>query len=81
MIATAAELIDTARERTGLDDFGPDSFTEPLDILVGSLRTEARLNDTGELVLTEETGLVVHEWGELRWTVEVTFVDLDMPVY
>lgn len=28
--------------------------------------------------VTEETGLVVHEWGALRWTVEVTFVDLDM---
>ncbi|MEM8704858.1 MAG: NUDIX hydrolase [Actinomycetota bacterium] len=28
--------------------------------------------------VTEETGLIVHEWSALRWTVEVTFVDLDM---
>ncbi|MEO0494916.1 MAG: NUDIX hydrolase [Actinomycetota bacterium] len=28
--------------------------------------------------VTEETGLIVHDWHALRWTVEVTFVDLDM---
>ena len=28
--------------------------------------------------VTEETGLVVDAWAAMRWTVEVTFVDLDM---
>jgi hypothetical protein len=53
VIATRDELIETAQERTGLDDFGSDSFVEALDVLVGSLRTEACLNEIGELALTE----------------------------
>ncbi|MEC8068307.1 MAG: NUDIX hydrolase, partial [Actinomycetota bacterium] len=28
--------------------------------------------------VAEETGLIVDAWAALRWTVEVTFVDLDM---
>ena len=28
--------------------------------------------------VTEETGLIVDAWAAMRWTVEVTFVDLDM---
>jgi hypothetical protein len=46
-----AELIDTARAETGLDDFGDDSFREGLEILVRSLREEATLNAVGEMVL------------------------------
>ena len=53
MIATRDELIQQALERTGLDDFGGDSFVEALDVLVHSLRTEACLNELGELVLSE----------------------------
>lgn len=39
------ELLDTARERTGLDDFGPDDFREGLDVLVDGLNTEAGIRD------------------------------------
>ena len=38
----------SAVERTGLADFGDDSFREGLEILVKALRDEARLNDRGE---------------------------------
>ena len=53
MIGTREELVATAQDRTGLDDFGGSSFDEPLDVLVGALRTEAHLNEMGELVLSE----------------------------
>ena len=42
------ELIETACEQTGLDDFGADSFRLGLDRLVDGLRDEARLNEIGE---------------------------------
>src|SRR5262245_10157387 len=45
------ELLSAARAQTGLDDFGDDSFREGLEILVRSLRGEARLNARGEAML------------------------------
>lgn len=45
------ELIDEARARTGLDDFGPGGFRDGLEILAGALRTEARLSARGEVAL------------------------------
>lgn len=42
-----AQLLQNARDETGLSDFGTDSFREGLDILVTSLGHEARLNETG----------------------------------
>jgi len=53
LIATPDELLATAHERTGLDDFGDDSFREGLEVLVLALRTEARLNAVGEIVIPE----------------------------
>ena len=47
------ELLATARDRTGLDDFGEDSFREGLECLVRALETEATLNAIGEIVLPE----------------------------
>ena len=43
------ELLRAAQEQTGLADFGGDDFREPLERLVRSLNTEARLNDFGKL--------------------------------
>jgi hypothetical protein len=45
------ELLAAAREKTGLDDFGDEWFTEPLTVLVEALDTEARLSELG-LALT-----------------------------
>lgn len=41
-------LFRRARAHAGLADFGDDWFEKPLDVLLESLRTEARLNAAGE---------------------------------
>ena len=46
-------LVEDARRRTGLEDFGPDTWREGLDVLVGSLHREAALTDEGEAILSE----------------------------
>jgi hypothetical protein len=50
-LQTSDELVAAARDQTGLDDFGADAFRDGLDRLVGALRTEADLNELGEVVL------------------------------
>lgn len=40
-------LMDQAVERTGLADFGPDRFIEPLGVLVNAIRNEAQLTAQG----------------------------------
>jgi hypothetical protein len=65
---TVDELLSTAAARTGLDDFGDDSFAEGLRVLVASLRSEARLNARGEEFLYSriarylEQRLHVEDW-------------------
>jgi len=51
---TAPELIDAARKRTGLDDFGPGDFFEPLSRLLESCQKEARLNFIGKQALSAD---------------------------
>jgi hypothetical protein len=41
MLFDARELLEAAREATGLSDFGPDDFREGLDVLVHGLNTES----------------------------------------
>jgi hypothetical protein len=41
-------MMDKARSRTGLDDFGCETFREGLEVLVDSIEKEARLNEIGE---------------------------------
>ena len=48
MSARAAELMDRARRKSGLGDFGSDSFVEGLEVLCGAIEKEARLNAVGE---------------------------------
>ncbi|KPM54347.1 sulfotransferase [Frankia sp. R43] len=50
-MALPDELMDAARAATGLEDFGERSFEEGLEILTRALRTEARLNATGQATL------------------------------
>ena len=52
--ASESALLDTARKRTSLDDFGDDSFHEPLRRLLDSLENEARLNFMGKLASRQE---------------------------
>ena len=56
-MASPGELMAAAVERTGLDDFGDDSFREGLEILVTALRDEARLNERGEGFVYARIGL------------------------
>src|SRR5438105_11160681 len=51
---TAAQLIETARRRTGFDDFGPGDFFEPLSRLLESCQREARLNFVGKMALRSD---------------------------
>ena len=48
-------LLDTARQRTGLDDFGDAGFEQGLDRLLSALHEEARLTPLGTLIAREET--------------------------
>jgi hypothetical protein len=43
------DLMEMAATETGLHDFGPSDFVSRLDVLCGSLRDEARLNNAGIL--------------------------------
>jgi hypothetical protein len=44
-------LLEQAAESTGLDDFGPSSFREGLDVLIDSAARESRLHDDGRALL------------------------------
>jgi hypothetical protein len=51
-IALNAEaLLQKAATQTGLSDFGDDAFREPYELLLQSLREEARLNTQGVIML------------------------------
>ncbi len=52
---TAARLIARARDRYGLDDFGPGDFFEPLSRLLESAQRDARLNLVGKFALYADT--------------------------
>lgn len=41
-------LLDQARQRTGLTDFGEESFLDPLEHLVSSINQECELTDVGK---------------------------------
>jgi hypothetical protein len=79
-----ADLLDAARNRTGLDDFGDGSFRDGLDVLVRSATQEARLNAAGEgflyprLVGHLSQRLQVEEW--YRRHPEIAEVDLGEPL-
>jgi len=47
----AADLIETAKRRSGLDDFGERDFFEALSRLLESCQDEARLNLIGKIAL------------------------------
>ncbi len=47
----ADDVIDEAREQTGLDDFGADDFREGLAVLCASIEDEAQLSDLGDVAV------------------------------
>ena len=48
------DLIDAACSRTGLDDFGVDTWREGLEVLVRSTNDEARLSEMGDGVVADQ---------------------------
>src|SRR4051812_2048806 len=50
----ASRLIDIAKRRTGLDDFGGGEFFEPLSRLLEACHREARLNVIGRMALKSD---------------------------
>jgi hypothetical protein len=46
-------LVKEARRRAGLEDFGSEAFVEPLQVLLDSIRREARLSDMGHFIQAE----------------------------
>tara|TARA_R110001592_G_scaffold337300_1_gene623762 strand:+ start:387188 stop:388342 length:1155 start_codon:yes stop_codon:yes gene_type:complete len=61
-VLNTEQLIQAARDETGLTDFRGDDFREPLERLVDALNTEARLNDFGRFraQMTINAGLCSH---------------------
>lgn len=84
-MASPVELMASAVERTGLDDFGDDTFREGLAILVKALQDEARLNDRGEGFIYARIGvhlrqrLQVEDW--YRRHPEIDDVPIVAPVF
>lgn len=83
-MAKKDELLDVARTRTGLRDFGDDSFSDGLGVLLDSLRDEARLNDRGagflysRIVGYLEQRLQVEDW--YRRYPEIEDVPIEAPL-
>jgi hypothetical protein len=81
---TVDDVLRAAVTRTGLDDFGDDSFREGLEVLVASLHDEARLNGKGEAFIYQRiTGylgqrLQVEDW--YRRHPEIDEVSLEAPL-
>ena len=79
------QLLQEARDSTGLADFGDDDFREPLERLVLALNTEARLNDFGKIraQMTIASGLAnrlrIHEY--LQQHVQVREERVTRPVF
>jgi hypothetical protein len=62
------QLIESAVERAGSEDFGGDSWREGLDVLVNSLTTESALNELGESVMIDQiVGLLVNRLQVEQW--------------
>jgi hypothetical protein len=56
-----ATLLRRASEHTGLDDFGDRWFERPLEVLLDSIRSEARLNPSGEWSARAQIEKMLHD--------------------
>jgi hypothetical protein len=81
----ADELVDEAMQRTGLSDFGVDTWREGYEIFVRSAREESELSTVGRLILRND----ILTWLVNRLEIEETFrrhpeieeVPLEKPVF
>ncbi|MGB6514471.1 MAG: sulfotransferase [Mycobacterium sp.] len=78
------EVVGSAVVQTGLEDFGDDSFRQGLEVLLASLRDEARLNARGEayiyarIVTALSQRLQVEDW--YRRHPEIDDVEINAPL-
>ena len=61
-------LLAKARAFTGLDDFGDPWFERPLEVLLGAINAEARLNEAGEWTAAKQIVKILADraWAE-QW--------------
>ncbi|MET0988759.1 MAG: sulfotransferase [Steroidobacteraceae bacterium] len=80
----AEELLETARRRTGLQDFGPDDFLEPFKVFVDGLNTEAAIaEDRFERMVARLQRLLMNRlWfaKDLAEHPEITAEDVGSPI-
>jgi hypothetical protein len=70
------ELVATACERAGSDDFGGDTWREGLAVLVRSLNTEAGLNEMGVAAMTDQiVGYMVSRLQIEQWYAKFPEID------
>ncbi|NVD44988.1 sulfotransferase [Altererythrobacter sp. HHU K3-1] len=60
-------LLDDAAEATGLEDFGSDWFERPFDVLLESIRAEAKLNPAGDFSAMQQFHKVLKDrlWAQM----------------
>jgi hypothetical protein len=81
---TADSVMDEARERTGLDDFGPETYRDGLTILCESIEADAQLNALGELAVRDVVVSAlaarqqVYDWSRVH--PEVTDERIEAPI-
>jgi Sulfotransferase family len=70
------QLVATACERAGSDDFGGDTWHEGLEVLVRSLNTEAALNEMGVGAMTDQVvGYLVNRLQIEQWYANYPEID------
>ncbi|HEX6312466.1 MAG TPA: sulfotransferase [Acidimicrobiia bacterium] len=81
----ADELVAAARRETGLDDLGPESYREGLEVLVAALIDEAQLSDVGRLALESQiTANLANRLRVTDWTTrhpELADERIERPVF
>lgn len=81
----ADSLVAAARKRSGLSDFGGDTFHEGLEHLITSLEGEAHLSTLGrviartEILMLLENRLQLQEWR--RRNPEIARVSIERPIF
>ncbi|MGI9296218.1 MAG: sulfotransferase family protein [Pseudomonadales bacterium] len=79
------KLINEAKAKTGLQDFGSDDFLQPLRILIDALENEANFNDVGKFraELTIQNGLsnrlLIEDY--IKQHPEVLQLKIDRPIF
>jgi len=81
---TADKVLDDARKATGLSDFGPDEFKEPLQVLIDSYKSDPLMSPIGatqvynDLVRCASNRLIIED--RRKKCPELTSIKLNTPL-